>query len=537
MGSIGGYDSLNPYVLRGRAPWQVRALTVESLMARNWDEPFSLYGLLAESIETPPDRSWVAFTLREEARFSDGTPVTVEDVIWSLETLGTEGHPRYRNSWQSVEAITQTGPRSVKITFAQPNRELPLIMGLRPILQKAQWEEADFQKGGMLPVIGSGPYTIGEAEAGRSITFRRNSDWWGRDLPINRGLYNFDEIRVEFFRNEDAYRETLKVGEISLHAEYDPVRWVEFEALPAVQDGRLLLDELTHRRPTGLYGFVFNTRRELFADRRVREALAMSFDWEWVNERLFRGQFDRIESAFGNSELGFDGEAGPEERAILSGFDLPPGTLEAGWRPPISDGSGRDRRLRRKAARLLEEAGWRLVDGLRRNGDRSLDFEIIVNSTEQETLASLWSDQLKRLGVAMTVRRVDDAQFETRRNGYDFDMIVYRWAMSLSPGTEQRLYFDSAGRTNEGTRNYMGAADPAIDAAIDAVLQAERSEDFKAAVRALDRAVNAGIYVIPFGVLPSDRIVHSDNLRRPESQTAYGWWGWAAGPARWWVEP
>ncbi|MEM9046646.1 MAG: extracellular solute-binding protein [Pseudomonadota bacterium] len=358
MGSIGSYDSLNPYVLRGRAPWQIRALTVESLMARSWDEPFTLYGLIAETVETPPDRSWVAFSLREEARFSDGSPITVEDVIWSLETLGTKGHPRYRNSWKAVDSITQTGPRSLKISFSQPNRELPMIMGLRPILQKAQWADQDFQQGGMTPVTGSGPYVVVDADAGRALTFKRDPNWWGKDLPINRGLYNFDEIKIDFFRNADAFRETLNAGAISLHAEYDPVRWAEIESLPAVQEGRLIRDELTHRRPTGLYGFVFNTRRELFADRRVRAALAMTFDWEWVNQRLYREQFIRITSAFGNSDLSFDGAAGPRERAILSGFDVPPDTLNEGWRPPESDGSGRDRKMRRQASKLLEAAGW-----------------------------------------------------------------------------------------------------------------------------------------------------------------------------------
>ena len=537
IGTIGGYDSLNPYVLKGRAPWQIRALTVESLMARSWDEPFTLYGLLAESIETPPDRSWVAFTLRPEARFSDGDPVTVADVIWSLRTLGTKGHPRYSNSWKAVREVTQTGPRSLRIVFSEPNRELPLIMGLRPILKKAQWEIEALQKSGMVPVIGSGPYVVAKAEAGRSITFRRDPDWWGENLPINRGLYNFDEITVEFFRNEEAYRETLKAGEISLHAEYDPVRWAESATFPAVADGRLKHDELIHRRPTGLHGFVFNTRRSVFTDRRVREALALSFDWEWINRRLYHGQFTRIESAFGNSPLGFRGPAGPDERAILEPFDLPKGTLEEGWRPAGSDGSGRDRKRLRRAGELLDAAGWELVDGVRRKDGRPFVFEIIVNSTTRETLASLWSDQLGRLGVSMTVRRVDDAQFEARRAGYDYDMIVNRWAMSLSPGTEQRLYFGSSGREMEGTRNYMGAADPAVDAAIEALLGAEDPILFQAAVRALDRVVNAGIYVIPFGVLPADRILHSKVLRRPESRTIYGWWGWAAGPARWWVEP
>ncbi|MEM7176675.1 MAG: extracellular solute-binding protein [Pseudomonadota bacterium] len=534
---MGGFDALNPYILKGRAPWEIRALTVESLMARNWDEPFALYGLLAESIETPPDRSWVAFTLNEKARFADGSPVTVEDVIWSFETLGEEGHPRYRNAWRSVAGIEQTGPRTVRITFKTPNRELPLIMGLRPILKKAQWEGVDFAASDAVEVIGSGPYRISSFEPGRYMEFTLNPDWWGADLPVNRGLYNFQTIRIEFFRNQDAYWEAVKTGAISLHADYDPVRWATGYDIPAVADGRLVKDELTNERPSGLYGFVFNTRRPVFAERAVREALAISFDWEWVNRRLYRDAFTRIESAFSRSPLGFDGPASPGERAILEGFDLPPGTLEEGWRPPVSDGSGRDRRQLRKAGRLLDQAGWALTDGVRQKDGTRLSFEIIVAGDDQETLAGLWAAQLRRLGIEMRIRRVDSTQYQALREVYDFDMIINRWAMSLSPGTEQKLYFGSSGREEPGTRNYMGVADPAVDAAIAALLAAEWQAPFQDAVRALDRVLNAGIYVIPFGVLPTDRIVHTAPLKRPEAQTLYGWWGWGAGPARWWIDP
>ncbi|MEL6476783.1 MAG: extracellular solute-binding protein, partial [Pseudomonadota bacterium] len=427
MGEVGSYDSLNPYVLKGRAPWQIRALTVESLMARSWDEPFTLYGLLAETIEVPEDRSWVAFTLREGASFSDGSKVTAEDVVWSIETLGTSGHPRYRTAWRSVASIEATSPRRVVITFAEPNRELPLIMGLRPILKKAQWQGRTFAERAADEVVGSGPYIIGEADFGRRLILRRDPNWWGADLPVNRGLYNFDTVRIEYFRNEDAYLEAVRTAAIDLHAEYDPVRWTEGYDIPAMADGRLTRSTLSHQRPSGLHGFVFNTRREIFADRRVREALAISFDWDWVNQRLYRGSYTRIESAFGQSPLGFEGPAAPSERAILEAFDLPHGTLESGWRPPASDGSGRDRRALRSAGRLLDEAGWPVSEGQRRRGDKTFSFEILVSGAEQETLASLWSAQLKRLGVTARVRRVDTVQYQQRRETYDYDMIVNRW--------------------------------------------------------------------------------------------------------------
>lgn len=537
FGEIGGFDSLNPYILRGTAPWAVGAHMVETLMARNYAEPFSLYGLLAESIETPPDRSWVIFRLRPEARFSDGSPVTVEDVIWSLETLGTEGHPRYRNSWAAVRSISPVGERGVRIDFNEPNRELPLILGLRPVLKKAQWAGRDFTRSGLEPLIGSGPYLISEVEPGRYITFRRNPDWWGRNLPINRGLNNFAEIRYEYFRNGDALWGALKTGAISIFVDADPVRWAEGYDFPAVTEGRLKRGEIPHSRPTGMQGFVFNTRRAPLDDRRVREALALTFDWEWVNKRLFRGQYTRIESYFANSPLGFRGPAEGRERALLTSFAdrLPPDTLEQGWRPPKSDGSGRDRRNLRRAARLLDEAGWRIVDGRRADAEgRALSLEVLVHSTENETMASLWRDALARLGVELRVRRVDDAQFRLRRQSYDYDITVNRWGMSLSPGTEQRLYFGSQGRERPGTRNYMGVADPAVDAMIDALLAAEGQEDFVAAVRALDRVLSAGIYVVPFGTLPADRVVWKAGMTRPRTTSLYGWWGWWSGPGVWW---
>ena len=540
FGEIGSFDSLNPYILRGTAPWAVAPHMVETLLARNYDEAFSLYGLLAESVETPPDRSWVIFNLRPEARFSDGTPVTVEDVIWSLETLGTEGHPRYRNSWSAVSSVRKVGERAVRIDFNEPNRELPLILGLRPVLKKAQWEGRDFTRSGMEPLIGSGPYMISGMEPGRFITFRRNPDWWGADLPINRGLNNFEEIRYEYFRNGDALWGALKTGAISLFPDVDPVRWVEGYDFPAITEGRLLRGEIKHSRPTGMKGFVFNTRRAPFDDRRVRAALALTFDWEWINQRLFRGQYQRISSYFGNSPLGFQGPAEGRELEILKPFAdrLPPGTLEEGWRPPVSDGSGRDRRNLRRAGRMLDDAGWKVRDGVRRNAaGEALSFEVLVRSTENETMASLWRDALSRLGIELRVRRVDNAQFRLRRQGYDYDVTVNRWGMSLSPGIEQRLYFASNGRDTPGTRNYMGVADAAVDAAIDAILAAETKEDFVAAVRALDRVLNSGIYVIPFGVLPADRLVWQAGFKRPEKTSLYGWWGWWSGPGVWWREP
>ncbi|HUF55928.1 MAG TPA: extracellular solute-binding protein [Thermohalobaculum sp.] len=532
FGETGSFDSLNPYVLKGRAPWGVREHVVESLMARSWDEPFALYGLLAESVEVPEDRSWVEFTLNPDARFSDGSPVTVEDVIWSLETLGTQGHPRYRNSWGAVESVEAVGERGARISFNEPNRELPMIFGLRPVLKRAQFEGRDFADATDVEIIGSGPYTIGDYESGRFIEFERDPDHWGADLGVSAGLNNFDTIRYEYFRNADALWEAVKSGGISIFNEYDPVRWAEGYTFPAAVQGEIVKGEIEHGRPTGMYGFVFNTRRAPFEDRRVREALALTLDWEWVNERLFRNQYARIQSYFDNSPLAWEGEPGPAEAEILAASDLPGDAAMEGWRPPESEGTGRDRRNLRRAMELLNEAGWQVEDGVLVNGDgKPFAFEILVGSTEEETLASLWAEGLSRLGIRATVRRVDDAQYVERRRSYDYDVTVNRWFLSLSPGTEQRLYFGSTGREEPGSRNYMGVDDPAVDTAIDALLAAETREGFEAAAKALDRVLSAGIYVIPLGVLPTDRVAWKKGFAKPEQDALYGW-----RPEVWWKE-
>ncbi|MFQ5458868.1 MAG: extracellular solute-binding protein, partial [Myxococcota bacterium] len=424
-GETGGFDSLNPYTDKGRAPWSLRTMVAESLMARSWDEPFTLYGLLAESVRTPADRSWVEFTLRREARFSDGTAVTVDDVIFSMRLLGEEGHPRYRAAWEAVDRIEATGSRSLRITFSTPNRELPLLMGLRPVLKRAEWEGRDIAESSLEPFTGSGPYLISDFEPGRFIEFRRNPDYWGRDLGVNRGLDNFDLVRFEYFRDAGALWEAFTAGQISVSVDHDPVRWGEGYDFPAALDGRVLRAEIPHNRPSGMHGFVFNTRRAIFADRRVREALTLAF--EWINARLYGGAYARITSYWANSDLAFHGPAEGREREILAPFDLPPGTLETGWTPPVSDGRGRNRVNLRAAGRLLDAAGWQVREGVRVNAaGEPFAFEILVSATADETLATIYAGALERLGIEATVRRVDDAQFQARRNDYDYDMTVNR---------------------------------------------------------------------------------------------------------------
>lgn len=541
---IGGFDSLNPYILRGTAPWGLGPLTVETLMGRSQDEPFTLYGLLAESVETDAARSFVAFTLREGARFSDGSPVTLDDVIWSFTTLGTEGHPRYRNAWAKIATMEQTGPRTLRLTFTQADRELPLILGLRPILQHAQFDTAAggraFAESSLVPVIGSGPYVVAGVEAGRTLTLRRNPDWWGNDLPFNRGLHNFDEVRYEFFTDSNAAFESFKAGLISLWREPSAARWLDRYNFPAMTDGRLRRLEIAHHRPSGMDGFAFNTRRALFADWRVRQALILAFDFELMNNAINGGLEPRIQSYFGNSDLGVrPGPAEGLERALLTPFaaGLPPDALDD-LALPVLEVRGTRRRLR-DATRLLNEAGWRVDDqGILRNAEgQAFEFEILLRqgTPEYQAMAISYTEMLRPLGINARVSVIDSAQYVERTNGFDFDMTQMLRQMSLSPGNEQTLYWGAAGVDQPGSRNWPGVDQPAVEAMIAAMLSAPDLEHFTAAVRALDRVLMAGRYVIPFWYAPVSRIVAVSGLRFPQTLPIYGDWNGFL-PDVWWFE-
>jgi peptide/nickel transport system substrate-binding protein len=539
FGETGGFDSLNPYILAGRAPWGIQVHVFETLMARNWDEPFGLYGLLAESIETGPDREWVEFTLREEARFSDGSPVTVEDVVWSMETLATQGLPRYRTAWDRVAGWEQTGERSVRFTFTEPDRELALLIGLRPILKKADWEGRDFAASTLRVPIGSGPYTIGAFEPGRFITFERNPDYWGEDLPINAGLHNFYRIRYEYFVDAGVLFQAFTAGELSVFREGNPLRWSRDYNFQAVRSGEVLKAEIPHGRPSGMEGFVFNTRREIFRDIRVRDALIHAFNFEFINQTLNQGMFPRRESYFANSALAMgDGPAEPEIRALLEPYrdELAPDVFEA-YALPRSDGSPRNRANMRRAAQLLEEAGWRIEGGRLRNeaGD-PFRFEILLAQGQSEAIANLYADALRQLGITVDIRLVDSAQHNERRSDYDFDMIINAWGISLSPGNEQRLYWGSEGVETPGTRNYMGVASKAVDDLIDRLVTAESEEEMVTAARALDRVLTTGRFVIPFWFQDVSLLAHRREYRYPDTLPVYGdWIGWL--PEVWWYEP
>jgi peptide/nickel transport system substrate-binding protein len=542
FGEGGSFDSLNPFITKGRSAVGISNLTVETLMARSYDEPFTLYGLLAESISTDDARTYVEFTLREGARFSDGSPVTVEDVMWSMETLGTIGNARYHGAWKKVASMEQTGERSVKFTFNVEDRELPLILGLRPILKKAQWEGKAFDETSLEAPIGSGPYVVDQMEPGVFISYRRNPDWWGKDLPINRGLWNFDEVRYDYFANPQAIFEAFKAGDLSSYREGNAAKWGTSYDFPAVATGDVIKAEIPHGRPSGIEGLVFNTRKPIFADWRVREALILAFNFEFINQTVTGGLQPRIPSYFGNSFLAMQPGQPAEGRVLdlLQPFaaDLPPGAIE-GYALPVSDGDQMNRKNIRAATALLEEAGWTVgEDGILKNAEGTpfaFDILLVNGQDEMAAISAIYIEALKSLGIAATVTMVDDAQYKDRTNSYDFDMTHYIRSLSLSPGNEQMLYWGATGVTEPGTRNWMGMNSPAAEAMIAAMLQAPDLTEFTAATQALDRVLTSGRYVIPIWYSNVSRLAYRKELKYPERIPLYGdWIGFQ--PDTWWYQ-
>lgn len=540
-GEVGGFDSLNPHIAKGSTPWQLRFLAYESLMARNWDEPFTLYGLLAESIEVGENRDWVEFVLREEAAFSDGTPLTVEDVMWSYETLGTIGHPRYHGAWKKVASMEQTGPRSIRFTFNEDDPEMALLIGMRPILKKAQWDGKEFDASGIDEVpISTAPYVIDEFEAGRYVSLKRNPDYWGRDVNFMRGQANLDEIRMEFYGDGTAMFEAFKAGALNSSREFNVEKWDTQYDFPAIDSGDVVKSVIPHERPSGMTGFVMNTRREQFKDWRVRDAMLHAFNFEFINETMTGSKQPRITSYLSNSVLGMQG--GPAEgrvRDLLEPFaaDLLPGALD-GYALPVSDGTERNRGNIRAAIDLMEQAGYTITDGKMVGPDGApFTFEILLQqgSTEEQSIIDLYTQSLERVGITPTITTIDSAQFKERTTNYDFDMSYNRWGMSLSPGNEQKLYWGCDGVENPGTRNWMGMCSPAAEAMVDAILQSDSRDDFVAATRALDRVLTTGRYVIPIYQWNISRIAHAKELRYPTEIPIYGdWIGWQ--PDVWWWE-
>jgi microcin C transport system substrate-binding protein len=501
------------------------------------DEAFSQYGQLAESVETPADRSWVAFTLRADARWHDGMPVTVADVIWSFKTLTTKGTPFYRFYYGNVADVAQTGERTVKFTFKPgENRELPLILGQLTILPKHYWEKRNFDKTTLEPPLGSGPYKIESFEPGRSITLKRVKDWWGENLAVNKGQYNFDTIRYDYYRDSTVAHLAFKAGEYDYRPENSSKTWATAYDFKDVKTGLVRKEEITHNRSSGMQAFVFNTRRDIFKDKRVREALAYAFDYDWSNKNLFYGQYARTRSYFDNSELAATGVPEGAELALLTPYRgrIPDEVFSQEYNPPKSDGSGNIRRNLRKASKLLTDAGW-LIKGRNRVNEKTgkaLSFEVLLVSPLFERIVLPFAKNLEKLGVQARVRTVDPSQYRRRLDTFDYDVIVGGAGQSLSPGNEQRSFWGSAAADIEGGRNFIGIKDPVIDELIEKVIAAPDRKSLVTSVRALDRVLQWGHWVIPHWHAKYDRIAYWDKFGRPKITPTQGNQFLA-----WWVDP
>ncbi len=550
QGVLGSFDTLNPLVVKGLPPMGLRAPggvfiigghVIESLMVRGYDEPFTLYGLIARRVATDNARTYVTFELDPAARFSDGKPITPEDVLFSWQLLRDKGRPNHRIYYSKVTKAQAIGSNAVRFDLPGDDRELPLILGLMPVLPKHAIDPATFEDTTVKPMIGSGPYVIGKVDPGRSLTLTRNPNYWGRDLGANRGFWNFDEIRYDFYRDPNALHEAFKRGLFDARKETDPARWMQGYDFPALRDGQVVKETLTSELPKPSFYFVFNTRRAVFRDVRVREAIATLFDFEWTNKNIFFGLYRRTAGYFDGSELSAHRRpADARERALLAPF---PGAvrkdiLEGAWSPPVSDGSGRDRATLRRALALFAAAGYELrgTELVERRSGRPLTFEIMVtarsDAMDEERMALLFASQLKRAGIAVQLRPVDAVQFEARRIAFDFDMISNRWDQSLSPGNEQAFYWSSEAADSNGSRNYMGVKSPAIDAMIDALLKSQDRADVVAAVRALDRVLMSGFYTVPLFHPPDQWIARWTRVRHPEVTSRSG-----PIPETWWLAP
>ena len=551
------FDSLNQFIIRGLPAAQI-GLIYDTLMAGSADEAFTMYGLVAETIEVPEDRSWVAFTLRPEARFHDGSPITVEDVIFSFNILRDKGKPFYRAYYGNVAKVEKVGERKVRFTFSKAeggakvrvttikpgcdfalessaNRELPLIVGQMPILPKAYWEGREFDKPTLEPPLGSGPYKIESVDPGRSITYRRVEDYWARDLPVNVGQYNFDVIRFDYYGDTTVAREALIGGNLDFWQENESKAWATAYDTDVVEQGLLIKKAVGHERSAGMQAFVFNIRQPIFKDKRVRQALAYAFDFEWTNKNLFYGQYRRMQSYFSNSELAAHGLPDDEELKILECFrgKVPDEVFTKEYKPPSYDGSGNIRSGLRIALKLLGEAGWvvrdkKLVDA---ETGRPMSFEILLISPAFERIVLPFAHNLKKLGIDARVRLVDPAQYQNRLIEFDYDMIVGVWGQSLSPGNEQRDFWSSAMADAVGGGNLIGIKDPAIDELIELVIAAPDRQSLIERVRALDRVLLWGHFVIPHWHIPYDRLVFWDKFGVPEVIPMQG-----TSLLRWWID-
>jgi peptide/nickel transport system substrate-binding protein len=535
QGVLGTFDCLNPFIVKGLPAANIRSYVVESLLARGYDEPFTLYGLIAESVETDAARTAVTFTINKAARFSDGMTVTPEDVIFSWALLRDKGRPNFRIYYAKAVKAERVGERGVRFDLTgSDDRELPLIIALMPVLAKHATNPDTFEDTTYTAPLGSGPYTVTNVRPGDTIIFTRDKNYWGRDLPINRGLWNFDTIRYTYYRDGNTYFEAFKKGLYDVRAETDPGRWQTAYTFPALRDGRVVKEEFPYGLPKGMRGLVFNTRRAKFADVRVREALLYLLDFEWINHTYYFDLYQRTASYFDGCDLSAHGvPADAREIELLKPF---PGAVRADimagqWTPPKTDGSGRDHEGLRHALALFKDAGYELKGSqlVRVTSSKPFDLEILTTTRDQERLALAYAQSLKRAGIAAQVRNIDGTQFQHRLLSFDFDLTDYHWEQSLSPGNEQLFYWSSDAADQQGSRNYMGVKSRAIDAIIAVLLAATTNDDFISAVRPLDRVLLSGFYVIPLYYPPMQWIARWTRIKHPPRTSLFGYL-----PETWW---
>ena len=535
LSSTGSYDSFNPFILKGTAAAGIGNL-YETLTTGSSDEAFTEYGLIAKTIEWPDDRSWVAFTIREEAVWHDGKKISPEDVIWTFNTLMEKGHPFYKYYYGDVVEVIQENDNKVRFNFkGNTNLELPLIVGQLPVLPKHYWTNKNFEETSMDIPIGSGPYKIKNFDAGRTITYELDSDYWGKNIPIKKGTENFGVIQYEYYKDRSIEREAFKSGDIDLFSENTSKDWATSYDTPAVQNGLIKKELIEHQNPQGMQGFAFNTRKEIFEDKRVREALSYAFDFEWTNKNLFYNAYKRTNSFFENSELASSGVPSGRELDLLNDYRelLPQKLFQEEYNPPKTDGSGFMRKELQEATKLLQDAGWELQEGklINKKSGSKFEFELLLVSPAFERIVLPFKDNLAKLGIDVSVRTIDSAQYQNRLDGFEFDMIVSTFSQSLSPGNEQRNFWGSDAAKTNGSRNIIGISNEVIDSLIEKVISAKDREDLIMTTRALDRVLLWNHYVIPQWHISAYRTLYWDIFDKPSVRPKY-----SLGTNTWWVD-
>jgi len=532
--AVGSFDSFNAFIIKGDPG---PSSSIETLMTPSFDEAATDYGLIAESVEAPDDRSWVTFVIRQDARWHDGKPITVDDVIFSFDILTTKGAPNFKLYYQNVVKVEAVDERKVKFTFSGgSNRELPVIVGGLQVLPKHYWEGRKFDEPTLEPPLGSGPYKVAAFEAGRWVELKRVPDYWGKDLPVNAGQNNWDVVRYDYYRDPTVALEAFKAGNVDLRLESSSRQWATAYDFPARKDGRVIMENIPDQTPQGMQGFIYNLRRETFKDRKVREALAYAYDFEWTNKTLSDGQLTRTRSYWQGSELAATGIPNGAELEILEKYRgrIPDEVFTTEYQPPKTDGSGNIRPSLRKAIELLKGAGWEIKNGKLANSQtgKVMQFEILLGNPQAERATQPFVQNLERLGITAQMRSVDSTQYVNLLNDFDFDVTIIRFPAPLSPGNEQREYWGSAAADQRGSQNYVGIKDPVIDELIDLLIAAPDRESLIANTRALDRVLQWGFYLIPEFNVPFFRVAYWNKFSHPETTPKY-----SLGLDTWWVDP